>query len=167
MQKYIDALMYHTATNEHHYIITLRHPHIWWIGHHKVRRLAQWYWDGSWHLEGELSMPGWGQITWLNLHSHMWGTPIWEVLGRHKGYTSFKTLQCKHAYLHITFMEIQQRDNKILTAYVHWFKTEANQCDFNSDTIAICIFVKGLWDVHNITAKIYEKDPRHYWRPSN
>ena len=29
---------------------------------------------------------------------------------------------------------------------------------FDNDTLAICIFVKGLWCVHTTTAKIYEKD---------
>ena len=57
-------------------------------------------------------------------------------------------------------MEIQQRGNKTLAAYVHQFKMEAKRCDFNSDTAAICIFVKGLLDAHNITAKIHEKDPK-------
>ena len=56
-------------------------------------------------------------------------------------------------------MEIQQRDNETLAADVHHFKTEAMRCDFNSDTAAIPIFVKGLWDVQNIAAKIFEKDP--------
>ena len=58
------------------------------------------------------------------------------------------------------FMEIQQMDNETLAACVHCFKMEAKRCDFNSDTGAICIFVKGLWDTHNIAAKVYEKDPR-------
>ena len=31
---------------------------------------------------------------------------------------------------------------------------------YNSDTAAIHIFVKGLWDTHNIAAKIYDKDPQ-------
>ena len=56
-------------------------------------------------------------------------------------------------------MEIQQRDNETLAAYVHQFKTEAKRCDFNSNTAAICIF-KGLQNPHNIAAKIYEKGPQ-------
>ena len=42
------------------------------------------------------------------------------------------------------FMEIQQRDNETLVAYIHHFKTAAKQCAFDNDTVAICIFVKGL-----------------------
>ena len=57
-------------------------------------------------------------------------------------------------------MEIQQKDNETCTAYVHYFKTAAKQCAFDSDTVAICIFVKGLWNVHTTTAKIYKKDPQ-------
>ena len=63
-------LMCNTVTNEPHHIFASRHPHIWWTGHHKAERLAQWHWDGSWHLEVELSMPDWGQIMQLNPHSH-------------------------------------------------------------------------------------------------
>ena len=57
-------------------------------------------------------------------------------------------------------MEIQQRDNETLAAYMHHFKTKAKMCDFNSDTAAIHIFVKGLWDAHNIVAKINERNPQ-------
>ena len=42
-------------------------------------------------------------------------------------------------------IEIQQRDNETLIAYVHCFKTVAKQCTFDNDTAAINIFVKGLW----------------------
>ena len=57
-------------------------------------------------------------------------------------------------------MEIQQKDNETLAAYVHYFKTAAKQCAFDSDTVGIYIFVKGLWDAHTTTAKIYKKDPQ-------
>ena len=40
------------------------------------------------------------------------------------------------------------------------FKMEAKGCDFNCDTVAIHIFIKGLQDVHNITGKVYEKNPQ-------
>ena len=35
------------------------------------------------------------------------------------------------------FVEIQQRDNETLPAYVHHFKTEAKRCVFNNDTTAM------------------------------
>ena len=57
-------------------------------------------------------------------------------------------------------MQIQQKDNETLAAYIHHFKTAAKHCTFDNNTMAICIFVKGLGDVHTITAKIYEKDPQ-------
>ena len=72
MQKYTDtscAPLSDKWTSTH--VFTSRHPYIWLMGHHKVRRLAHWYQNGSWHLEGELCMPGWGQITWLNPHTHL------------------------------------------------------------------------------------------------
>ena len=56
------------------------------------------------------------------------------------------------------FMEIKQRDNETLAAYVHHFKMETKRCDFNSDIATIHIFVKDLWDTHNITGKVYEND---------
>ena len=69
-----------------------------------------------------------------------------------------------HTYMS-DFMEIQQSET--LVTCLHWFKTEAKRCDSKNETATICIFVKGLQDPHNITAKIYKKDPRLYWRSSN
>ena len=58
------------------------------------------------------------------------------------------------------FMEIQQKDIKTLAAYIHCFKSAAKQCTFHSDTVAICSFVKGIWDAHTATVKIHEKHPQ-------
>ena len=58
------------------------------------------------------------------------------------------------------FMEIQQKDNETLAAYIHCFKTAAKQCAFDNDTAAIHIFVKGLRDAHSTAAKIYEEVPQ-------
>ena len=60
-------------------------------------------------------------------------------------------------------MGIQQRDNETLAAYAHYFNMKAKRCDFNSDTAAVHIFINGLWDAHNITAKVCEKDPHTLW----
>ena len=57
------------------------------------------------------------------------------------------------------FMEIQQRDNETLAAYINHFKTAARWCAFDNDTVAIHIFVKGLRDAPTIPSKIYGKDP--------
>ena len=32
--------------------------------------------------------------------------------------------------------------------------------DFSNDTVAIHIFIKGLWDIQNSAEKMYEKDPQ-------
>ena len=56
------------------------------------------------------------------------------------------------------FIEIQQKDNETLAAYVHFFKTAAMQCTFDNDTVAIHIFVKGPRDAPTITDEIHEKD---------
>ena len=58
------------------------------------------------------------------------------------------------------FIEIQQKDNETLAAYIHHLKTAAKQCAFDNDNVVVCIFVKGLRDTPNITSKIYEKDPQ-------
>ena len=55
-------------------------------------------------------------------------------------------------------MEMQQKNNKTLAAFIHHFKTPDTQCAFDNDTVAIHIFVEGLRDAPNIAAKIYEKD---------
>ena len=57
-------------------------------------------------------------------------------------------------------MEIQQKDSETLAVYIHHFKTVSKQCAFDNDTVAICIFVKGLRDAATIGSKIYEKDPQ-------
>ena len=57
-------------------------------------------------------------------------------------------------------MEIQQKDNEILAAYIHCFKTAAKLCAFDNDTAAIHIFAKGLRNAPTIVSKIYEKDPQ-------
>ena len=56
--------------------------------------------------------------------------------------------------------EIQQKDNETLAASIHCFKMAAKWCAFDSDTTVICIFVKGLWDVHTTAAYSYKKDPQ-------
>ena len=61
------------------------------------------------------------------------------------------------------FMEIQQKDNETVAAYIHHFKTAARQCAFGHDTTVICIFVKGFRDAPSITSKIYE-DPQLWLR---
>ena len=55
-------------------------------------------------------------------------------------------------------MEIRQKENETLAAYIYHFKIEAKRCDFNNGTAAIHIFVKGLKDKHNIAGKICKKD---------
>ena len=42
------------------------------------------------------------------------------------------------------FMEIQQKEQESLTAYIHHFKREAKRCNFANSAATIRIFVKGL-----------------------
>ena len=57
-------------------------------------------------------------------------------------------------------MEIQEKDNETLAAYINHFKTAAKQCAFDNDTLAICISLKGLRDTPTMAAKICKKDPQ-------
>ena len=50
--------------------------------------------------------------------------------------------------------------NETLATYIHHFKTAAKWGAFDNDTVAICIFIKGLRDASTIASKIYEKDPQ-------
>ena len=52
------------------------------------------------------------------------------------------------------------RKTMTLAVYIHHFTTAAKQCTFDNDTVAVCIFAKGLQDAPIIAAKIYEKDPK-------
>ena len=57
------------------------------------------------------------------------------------------------------FMEIQQKDSEMLTAYIHRFKKEAKHCDFDSHPAKIRIFLKGLINSSKIAPEVYEKGP--------
>ena len=72
-------------------------------------------------------------------------------------------LKISNADIHTSisqFMDIQQTDRESLATYVHRFKWEANRCKFNNDATTICIFLKGLKNVHTLATKVYEKGPK-------
>ena len=56
------------------------------------------------------------------------------------------------------FMDIQQKDNKSLAAYIHRFKREAKRCKFTNYAATTRIFVKCLKTAHTLAAHIYERD---------
>ena len=56
-------------------------------------------------------------------------------------------------------MEMQQKDSKTLTTYIHRFKKEAKHCDFNLHPAKIRIFLKGLINSSRIAPSVYEKGP--------
>ena len=58
------------------------------------------------------------------------------------------------------FMDIQQKDNESLAAYIHRFKREAKRCNFTNNAATIRIFVKGLKNAHTLAAHVYEKGPQ-------
>ena len=57
-------------------------------------------------------------------------------------------------------MDIQQKDNEPLVAYIHRFKREAKRCNFTNNAATIRIFVKGLKNAHTLAAQVYEKGPQ-------
>ena len=57
-------------------------------------------------------------------------------------------------------MDIQQRDNESLAAYIHRFKREAKRCNFANNAATIRIFVKGLKNTHTLAACVDEKGPQ-------
>ena len=58
------------------------------------------------------------------------------------------------------FIDIQQKDNEPLAAYIHRFKREAKRCNFNYNAATIRIFVKGLKNTQILAAHVYEKGPQ-------
>ena len=60
----------------------------------------------------------------------------------------------------ICFMEIQQKEEESLAAYIHHFKREAKRCNFTNSTATIRIFVKELRNAHTLATKAYEKGPQ-------
>ena len=57
-------------------------------------------------------------------------------------------------------MEIQQKDQESLVAYIHRFKREAERCNFNNNAATICIFIKGLKNTPTLAAHVYKKGPQ-------
>ena len=55
------------------------------------------------------------------------------------------------------FMDIQQKNNESLAAYIHIFKREAKSCNFTNNAATIRLFIKGLKNTHTLAAHIYEK----------
>ena len=60
-----------------------------------------------------------------------------------------------HTYT-LRFMEIQQKDSEMQTAYIHRFKKEEKHCDFDSHPAKIRIFLKGLINSSKIAPGVYK-----------
>ena len=89
-------------------------------------------------------------------------TSIHEALQAGKCWDDIRDILCLklcnvsiHTYT-LHFMEIQQRDNETLAAYVVHFKMKAKWCDFSSDTTTISIFVR-VSGVHTTLQQRYMK----------
>ena len=92
-------------------------------------------------------------------------TLISKALILHKTWEEFKDSLCLkicNSDIHTSiscFMDIQQKENESLAAYIHHFKREASRCKFDKDATTIRIFVKGLKNAHTLATKVYEKGP--------
>ena len=92
---------------------------------------------------------------------------VWDLIKEHedKPWPHIKEQLCNrlnNASIHTytsQFMEIQQKDSEMLTAYIHRFKKEAKHCDFDSHPAKIRIFLKGLINSSKIAPGVYEKGP--------
>ena len=131
--------------------------HVWWTRVLKVRGLVQGHRNSHWHSNREPHTCSWGQMVWPNLHSHPQGPSSRKCWDEIKGILRLKLWNANIHLYTSHFMELQQKDNETLAAYVHCFKTVAWRCTFHIDTVAICIFVDGLWDAHTTAATIYER----------
>ena len=57
-------------------------------------------------------------------------------------------------------MEIQQKEKKSLTAYIHHFKREAKDVTLQIVPPQLEYFVKGLRNAQMLAAQVYEKGPQ-------
>ena len=77
-------------------------------------------------------------------------TLISEAITLNKGWEEIKDLLhvklCNSdTYTSVSqFMEIQQKDNESLAAYLHRFKRETKRCHFDNNAATLQIFLKGL-----------------------
>ena len=128
------------------------YPHIWWEALLKARELAHGHPNRKSHMLAEAKPHSLTHmLTYEATHIGKCWHEIKDIL----------RLKLCNANIHTSwFMEIQQKDNETLAAYIYCLKTAAKQCAFDNDTVAIHIFVKGFRDAPTITAIIYEKDPK-------
>ena len=93
-------------------------------------------------------------------------TLISEALTLYKTWEEIKDSLCLkicNSDIHTSishFMDIQQKEQESLAAYVHYFKWEASRCKFDNDAATIRIFIKGLKNAHTLATKVYEKGPK-------
>ena len=93
-------------------------------------------------------------------------TLISEALTLNKTWEDIKASLCLeicNSDIHTSishFMEIQQKVEQSLAAYIHCFKREAKRCKFNNDATTIRIFIKGLKNAHTLATRVYEKGPQ-------
>ena len=157
----------HTVIDNPHNILTPRHPNIWWMGHHQVKRLAQQYWNSSRYLEWELCMPSWGQITCL---TH---TLVWQAL--HAGKYSDDSRDILHLKLcnvniH-TYLSISWKSNRGTVR--HWqpmciILKQKLRGVTSTVTLLQYAFLSRVSGMHTISQqRCMKRTPRPYQRLSN
>ena len=63
-------------------------------------------------------------------------------------------------------MEIEQKHNETLAAYIHCFNAAAKECAFDNDNAAMCILLKAL-GIHPIPHPKYMKRTPKLWPRSS
>ena len=88
------------------------------------------------------------------------GYHIGQILGQYQGSITIKICDSDIHSSISHFMEIQQKEEESLVAYIHCFKTETKRCNFTNNAATIRIFVKGLKSTQSLATRIYEKGPQ-------
>ena len=87
-------------------------------------------------------------------------TLISEAFTLHKTWEDIKDslhLKICNSDIHTSishFMDIQQKEQESLAAYIHHFKREASRCKFDNDATTIRIFIKGLRNAHTLATRV-------------
>ena len=157
MQAYMDTL-HATERIKPHHNHTAGYPHIWWTGLLKAGGLVHghrnccWhsYWDPCTHLAESKSCG----VTHTLIHEATQAGKCWDEI---MGILRLKLCNANIPTYTSCFMEIQQKDYETLAAYFYHFKTAAKQWTFDNDTVAICIFVEGIQNIHTTTFKLWLK----------
>ena len=97
-------------------------------------------------------------------------TLISEALTSNKTWEEIKDslhLKICNLDIHISvshFMDIQQKENESLAAYIHCFKRKASRCKFNNAAATIRIFIKKGLRMHTLWQQEFMRRDHKVWQ---